>query len=135
MYAPLSSELALTGCQTASEPAPQTPPHAERLASYVDSMLDVFERDATGVRPVGAGDADAGRIFLYESDPIIVTTTLPPYVPASRTYNDPSFGARANNFAGAVGTVPGLSRSTVQVCAPISWRSEWGTDRNLRAGG
>ncbi|MGA0563649.1 hypothetical protein ACO2RV_14490 [Ancylobacter sp. VNQ12] len=86
------------------------------MASYVGSTLDVFERDATGVRPVSSRDTAEGRIFLYEGDPVIVTTSLPPYVPATRRYNDPNLGAAANNLTAAVGTVPGMSRSTIQVC-------------------
>lgn len=110
------STLALAGCQTASGPLePQQSP-ADQLASYVGSTLDVFERAAIGLHPVSARDTPEGRIFLYESDPVIVTTTLPPYVPPPRTYSDPNFGVAANGLTAALGTVPGVSRSRIQKC-------------------
>lgn len=129
--------MAVAGCQTTSGPLePQQSP-ADQLASYVGSTLDVFERAAVGLHPVSARDTPEGRIFLYESDPVIVTTTLPPYVPPPRTYNDPGFGAAANGLTAALGTVPGVSRSTIQKCrvyllakkvgeaaSPASWRIE-----------
>ena len=114
---PLLAALALAGCQTASGPLePQQSP-ADQLASYVGSTLDVFERAAVGLHPVGARDTPEGRILLYEGDPVVVTTTtLPPYVPSPRTYNGSGFGAAANGLTAALGTVPGVSRSRIQKC-------------------
>ena len=56
------------------------------------------------------------RMFVFESAPQIVTTSLPSYTPPARQYNNATLGAAFNNANAIIGGVPAVSRSTLLVC-------------------
>lgn len=54
--------------------------------------------------------------LIFETEPALVTTTLPAHMPAGRKYNNASMGRAFNNLNAAVGTVPAVSRTTLHQC-------------------
>ncbi len=118
----ITGMLALTGCQNdpagpgaegtgavASAGNAQQPKRQRTVQEFMDLNPALSLVDGKVV------SADR-RMFLFESAPQIVTTTLPAYTPAPGYYNNSSFAAAANNLNSAIGTVPAVSRSTVLVC-------------------
>lgn len=112
------SILALAGCQTGAEyEAGQQAAIGNALASYQGRTVADFITEQNAFRLVDGYDAEPGRrMFVFETSPVSVTTTLPAYTPAPRTYNNQAVGAGFNNVASSIGTIPAVSRSTVQVC-------------------
>lgn len=114
----------LSGCQSYS-PAP-TPAEqalaqdvadaratrAKRVRTVQDFMNDNPALSAVDMRPLSADR----RMFVFESAPQIVTSSLPSYTPPPRQYNNATLGAAFNNANAIVGGVPAVSRSTVLVC-------------------
>lgn len=114
--------LALAGCQS----HPATPagsgtgavaaaenPHRPKRQRTVQEFMDMNPALSLVDGKVVAADR---RVFIFESAPQIVTTTLPAYTPAPGYYNNSAFAAAAYNLNSAVGTVPTVSRSAVMVC-------------------
>lgn len=113
-YLILTAVAALTGCET-------TEPYEIALARVaaghqgktVQHFLDKNPHFST-VDAIGAGSKQ--RTFILETQPVAVTTTIPPYVPPQRQYNNPSLGRAFNGLNAAVGSVPGVSRSEIHQC-------------------
>ncbi len=118
----IAGTLALASCQSyppapagtgagaaAATAFPQQPPRQRTVQEFMDMNPHMALVDGKVV------SADR-RVFIFESAPQIVTTTLPAYTPAPGYYNNSSFAAAAYNLNAGVGTVPAVSRSTVIVC-------------------
>lgn len=107
--------IALAGCQSIGGYS------AEQLtASYKGKPVQYFMDRNPNFTPVSAKSiGEARRQFTLETDPVLVTTTLPSYTPASRNYNNASLGGAFNNLNAAVNTVPAVSRSSVMQCRII----------------
>ncbi|MCD1265526.1 hypothetical protein B5M44_20710 [Shinella sumterensis] len=105
---PATPAESVTGAVAAAENA-QRPKRQRTVQEFMDMNPALSLVDGKVV------SADR-RVFIFESAPQIVTTTLPAYTPAPGYYNNSSFAAAAYNLNSAVGTVPAVSRSTVMVC-------------------
>ena len=126
----------LSGCQTAEQSQVQYSAQLNGvMASLPGQTVGEFSRRNPQLYAAGGYDLGGERVFIYETAPVVVTATLPPYTPAPRRFNDPAMGKAYGNLSAAVGTVPAVSRSTVLVCrititatriadasSPDSWR-------------
>jgi len=109
--------FALPGCQTAEQAQARYAAHLETAAAaFTGRTVGDFMRANPQFNAVGNRDMGATRVFVLETDPVIVTTTLPPHAPAPRRYNNPAMGGAFNNLNAAMNTVPAVSRSAVLVC-------------------
>ncbi|WLR98752.1 hypothetical protein [Shinella sumterensis] len=118
----IAGALALAGCQ--SYPATPAESRAGAVAAAENAQRPKRQRTVQEFMDMNPAlslvdgkvvSADR-RVFIFESAPQIVTTTLPAYTPAPGYYNNSPFAAAAYNLNSAVGTVPAVSRSTVMVC-------------------
>lgn len=119
-----TAATALSGCQSyppASTQAEQAlaldvadarATRAKRVRTVQEFMNDNPALSAVDMRPLSADR----RMFVFESAPQIVTTSLPSNTPPPRQYNNATLGAPFNNANAIVGGVPAVSRSTVLVC-------------------
>lgn len=112
-----AAAFSLSGCQTAEQAQAQYSMQLDSvMASLPGQTVGEFLRRNPQLRAVGGYDLGNERMFIYETDPVMMTSTLPPYAPAPRRFNDPAMSEAYGNLNAAVNTVPSVSRSTVLVC-------------------
>lgn len=129
------SIVALAGCQTTDQyEAQKAAALSGVLTNYTGRPVSAFMQNNPQFSLVSAYNVDGGRVFVFEDDPVVITTTSMPSVPAPRQYGDPTVDAAFNNLNAALFSTPAVSRSSVQVCrisieaartgtadAPSSW--------------
>lgn len=106
--------ISLSGCQ--SYGTDRNAAIDADLSSYAGGTVRAFAAAQPDFRLLETRVADGGRIFLFQDEPALVTTTTPAYIPPPRRYNDPTLGAAFNNLNAAVNTVPEVSRTVLIQC-------------------
>jgi hypothetical protein len=118
------SGLLAAGCQTSADfEANKDAQLRSLMAAYAGQTIEDFQRKNPNFALVDGYDSPDARTFVFETSPVVVTTTTPAYTPAPRVFNNPSLGTGFNNLNAAINTVPAISRSTVQVCR-ITFRAK-----------
>lgn len=109
----LCSLIFIGGCQSMGGGYSE----AELSASYAGKPVQHFMNRNGNFTPVAARKLSASeRQFIFETEPEIVTVTVPHYTPTYRSYNNAALGNAFNGFNAAANTVPAVSRSSVQKC-------------------
>ncbi len=104
--------VALTGCETATMAGSSG---SVSLSSFEGSTVQDLSDALVGFHLVDARDTNGKRLFLFASDPVMVTTTLPSYTPTTSRFNSPQVAAASANLNSIYAT-PQISRTTVTQC-------------------
>lgn len=86
------------------------------LKGYIGRTIADFLLENPKFRAADMIPLKDSRVFILLSEPVQITTTLPPYTPPSRYYNNKDVGQGFENLSRALGTVPGATQTRTLQC-------------------